>query len=141
LWQGYESLSTSDTTSEVERDALINQIEGAMTAEQIQAIDAMDLTNQSVSEVIQSMGANPTEMTSTSNTNGSALSQAAPAGGPGGMPGDTGDSVINEIGNGIAVQSTPNMDQSAENTQTSQLDVRLLAALIQMLETKSQANG
>jgi hypothetical protein len=62
-------------------------------------------------------------------------------GGPGGMPGDAGDSVMNEIGNGITTQSTPAASQPASSTQISQVDGMLLNVLIQVLETRSQTTG
>jgi len=57
LWQAYQSLSSSDTSSQVELDALVKQIQETMTADQVRSIDAMGLTDQQVSELMQSMGA------------------------------------------------------------------------------------
>jgi hypothetical protein len=141
LWQGYQSLSNSDTTSQVELDALVEQIQGAMTAQQINAIEALSLTDQSISEVMQSVGGSAILSAPPSTPNASAISQADPMGGPGGMPGDAGDSVMNEIGNGITTQSTPAASQPASSTQISQVDGMLLNVLIQVLETRSQTTG
>jgi hypothetical protein len=56
LWEAYQSLSTSDTSSSLEQDALVNQIEAAMTSQQLESIDTMDLNDQSVSETLASAG-------------------------------------------------------------------------------------
>jgi hypothetical protein len=137
LWQGYQSLSSNDTASAVELDALEEQIQSTMTAEQIKAIDALDLTDQSVSDLMQSLGDSASASAPASTPNASALSQSAPMGdGPGGMPGG-GDSVMSEIGNGMTTQSTAAVTQSVSNIQTTQVDGRLLNALIQILATRS----
>ena len=44
LWQALQSLSNSQTTAAVEIDAVVNQIQDSMTAEQIAAIAGMKLT-------------------------------------------------------------------------------------------------
>ena len=56
LWQAYRSLSNSDTSAQAEVDALLNQIQGTMTAEQVKAIEAMNLTAQDMVDTMQSMG-------------------------------------------------------------------------------------
>lgn len=56
LWQAYSSLSTSQTSAEAEVKALLNQIQSTMTAEQVQAITAMNLTNTDMLNLMQSMG-------------------------------------------------------------------------------------
>ncbi len=56
LWQAYQSLANSDTTATVELSALVQQIQRAMTAEQVQAIAAMKLTADSLTE-LQDSGA------------------------------------------------------------------------------------
>jgi hypothetical protein len=138
LWQAYQSLSNSDTTSQVELDALVEQIQGVMTSDQLQAIEAMKLTDQIVSEEVQSLGDSAILSVLASTPNASALSQAAPMGGPGGMPGGAGDSVMNEIGNGMTTQSTSLATQPAASTQANQVDGMLLNSLIQMLEARSR---
>lgn len=57
LWQAYRSLSTSQTAAEAEVTALLNQIQGTMTAEQVQAIKAMNLTSTDMMNLMQTMGA------------------------------------------------------------------------------------
>jgi len=57
LWQAYRSLSTSQTAAEAEVNALLNQIQSTMTADQVQAIKAMNLTSTDMMNIMQSMGA------------------------------------------------------------------------------------
>jgi hypothetical protein len=56
LWKAMKSLSSSDTTSQDEINALIKQIEESMTEEQMTAIDAMNLDNQSMMDIMQDLG-------------------------------------------------------------------------------------
>ncbi|MFZ2098072.1 MAG: hypothetical protein WAV05_15675 [Anaerolineales bacterium] len=56
LWQAYRSLSTSQTAAEAEVDALLKQIESTMTADQMQAIQAMSLTSTDMMDLMQSLG-------------------------------------------------------------------------------------
>lgn len=56
LWQVYQSLSTSDTAAQAEITALEKQIEETMTKEQMQAIQAMNLTPQDSFAILQQMG-------------------------------------------------------------------------------------
>jgi hypothetical protein len=56
LWQAYRSLSNSQTASEVEVEALLNQIQSTMTTEQVDEIKAMNLTSTDMMSLMQSMG-------------------------------------------------------------------------------------
>ena len=59
LWQTSKSLVTSGTASQAELDAVTNQILAAMTAEQIQAIQAMRLTQADMQAINQTLGVVP----------------------------------------------------------------------------------
>lgn len=54
LWQALQGLSSSDTTAQVELDAVIKQIQQSMTAQQVAAIAAMRLTGDSLTEMMES---------------------------------------------------------------------------------------
>lgn len=56
LWQAYQSLSNSDTAAQAELDALVRQITGAMRAEQVAAIAAMQLTGDDIGQALQDLG-------------------------------------------------------------------------------------
>jgi hypothetical protein len=54
LWQALQSLSNSDTAAEAEINAVINQIQDSMTTEQIAAIAARQLTDESLTALLES---------------------------------------------------------------------------------------
>jgi len=54
LWQALQSLSQSDTTADIELQAVVKQVNNSMTAEQIGAIAAMQLTEDKVTELLES---------------------------------------------------------------------------------------
>ncbi len=56
LWQAYLSLSNSQTAAEAEVDALVNQIQSTMTADQVKAIQEMNLTNTDMMNLMQTLG-------------------------------------------------------------------------------------
>ena len=81
LWQALQSLSTSDTASSLEIDAVISQIQDTMTQEQVNAIAAMELTEESLTEMM--------EQGELSFGFGRGLGQSDAEGGQaGGLPGD-----------------------------------------------------
>lgn len=157
LWQGYQSLNNSDTSSQVELAALVKQIESTMTSDQIKAVDAMELTDQSVSETLSTLGGNASSGTPASTPNASALSQAGssggsggmlsggsgaiPSGGPRGMPSGGDASGLGNVLGGMTAQSTSSATQSPATNATAQVNSMLLGALIQLLETRSQSAG
>jgi hypothetical protein len=142
LWEGYQSLSTSDTSSQLELDALVKQIQGIMTAGQLQAIEAMNLTEQSVSEEMQSMAGSANASAPASTAGSSSINQAAPGGAPAGMPGGAGgDSVMSAINGDTTIQSTPASTQAIVNTGATHVNSVILNDLIQLLQTRSQTAG
>lgn len=56
LWQVYLSLLESDSASQEEIDALVDQISSTMTPEQSQAIEEMQLSQQDMFEIMQESG-------------------------------------------------------------------------------------
>ncbi len=56
LWKAVLSLSESDTAAQAEIDALYDQIEGTMTAEQVQAIAEMNPTQEDIAALMESLG-------------------------------------------------------------------------------------
>jgi hypothetical protein len=149
LWQGYQSLSNDDTASQLELDALVNQIESNMTSEQIQAIQAMGLTGQSVSESLSTLVGNVTSDTAVSTPNTPSVSLSSSTGGPNGMmpggsPPSGGDGMGDILGSaagGTTTQSTPAATQSTVGSAEAQVNPVLLQAVIQLLATRSQSAG
>jgi hypothetical protein len=56
LWKAVKSLTNSSTSSQEEVQALYTQIKDSMTADQVTAIDAMDLTPQVMMDEMQKLG-------------------------------------------------------------------------------------
>lgn len=53
LWKAYRSLIQSDTASSLEVDAILGQIEDAMTVDQLRAISEMDLATENLRDIKQ----------------------------------------------------------------------------------------
>ena len=95
LWQAYQALSNSDTTAKAELQAVINQIQDAMTPEQVQAIAALQLTAESAQQMMQEQGigfgrGGNREGGETAPGGGASGGVAGlrPRGGQGGLPGE-----------------------------------------------------
>ena len=56
LWQVLNSLSSSDTAAQEEINAITEQIQETMTAEQLAAIEAMELTGEDIFATMQELG-------------------------------------------------------------------------------------
>jgi len=56
VWQVYQEVSTSDTAAQAEIDALIEQAQETLTSKQMDAINAMNLTQQDVFTIMQERG-------------------------------------------------------------------------------------
>lgn len=59
LWKAVRSLTASDTAAEAEVEAVVEQIESALSDEQLQAIADMQLTQEDLFGVIQELGILP----------------------------------------------------------------------------------
>jgi hypothetical protein len=96
LWQVLNSLTTSDTAAQGEIDAVIGQIQDTMTAEQLAAIETMELTGEDLFATMQELGlttgpqvnAEGTPQAGSGFGNGQGPGGGLPGGGaPGGGPG------------------------------------------------------
>ena len=59
LWKAVRSLSSSDTAAEAEFTGLLDQILETMTTEQLEAIAAMQLTQEAIFSTVQQLGIQP----------------------------------------------------------------------------------
>jgi hypothetical protein len=114
LWQASRALSRSGTGATEEVTAVLNQIEAAMTPEQIAAIAAMQLTRADIQGMSQAMGL------STGSGDG-----AGPEGGRG------------QGQNSSPEEQATRQIERAERTNTGTSEA-LLDALIQILEERKQ---
>ena len=53
LWQAARTIYTSDTSAAAEQEAILNQIIEVMTAEQLEAIEAMDLSSEGMMQSLR----------------------------------------------------------------------------------------
>lgn len=56
LWKAYLTLDGEDTTSDEELAALVQQVAGEMTTEQMAAVEAMSLSNEDLAAILQAQG-------------------------------------------------------------------------------------
>jgi hypothetical protein len=107
LWRALQSLSGSDTTAAAELDSVIAQIQETMTPGQLEAIKAMGLTTETMTEMMESgelglPGGGP-GMVVTGGEGGPAgatFSFEGPAGGGGAAGGPPAGAVMIEVGPG-----------------------------------------
>jgi hypothetical protein len=166
LWQAYQALGNSETTAKVELEAVVDQIQAALTTEQVKAIDAMGLTSESMTEVMQAFGAQfgpdgtpgvQSTPQAGSNTSGGGFSsgfqggQGMPSGGGempsggfqvGGMP-PGGGMAMDDSGSVMMGGAMGTPDPNAQNQFSSvgsQVNPMLLRALISVLKTNAQSS-
>jgi hypothetical protein len=59
LWKAYRSLSTSDTAAAVEIEAVVNQIQGEMTPEQLEYIATFEFSQENMFVLMEELGLSP----------------------------------------------------------------------------------
>ncbi|MFZ5909132.1 MAG: hypothetical protein ACOYYU_03865 [Chloroflexota bacterium] len=151
LWQVYQGLTESDTAAQAEIDALLEQIQEAMTDEQMSAIQAMQLTREDMRAIMEergvTMGGGPGAGNTGNTGNGGNQGGGGfappdggiPAGGmPGGGPGM-------QPGQGPGGQTlSPEQIATAQAARGqgggfNRVPPALLEALIQFLEEKADS--
>jgi len=139
LWQVYQDLSASETAAQEEIDALVEQIQETMTAEQTQAITDMNLTQQDVMSVMQDQGMAVSQRSNMGNGDGTTSTQDGGFGGPpdgfvppdgGGIPGE--GFVQRSQSDGTTQSGTDTTTRPAQTNPSS----LLLDPLIKLLEQK-----
>jgi hypothetical protein len=151
LWQVYQELSNNDTAAQAEFDGLIDQIQGTMTAAQIQAITAMKLTQSDVFALMQEKGISVGQpQQSSSGSGGSSSTQSGggfappsggmPSGGPpdagmaGGGPPDGGIAGMVGTGSTTSTGQTQSTGTGSSAGRSAGVPSALVDALIQVLE-------
>jgi len=160
LWQALQSLATSDTATSEEIAAVVNQIKDTMTSQQIDAITAMNLTQQDVVSVMDKAGLSfgASGASSTSDASSGSSQEGFPAGGgdpgaAGGPPAGRGNPGVGGgapaagsdpagMGGGQQLEPGQIATLQAGRTQSggasSQIPTSLLNALIELLQKKVQ---
>ncbi len=144
LWKAVRSLGSSDTASADEIQALYDQIQESLTAEQITAIQGMSLTQDdlrslmagAVLETGAGSNSSSTAMTSSDRTQGGAPGGGIPTGDMGGTPPQGGDA-SGVMGAEVQTQATPQADQAENGSAANPMTQALISSLIQMLEERA----
>lgn len=145
LWQAIRSLSSSDITAEGEIEAIVNQILETMSPEQLDAIAAMELTQEGILELTQELGiARGGEWTGEGDPRSSAPDDMVPGsgGGPGGgMGGGLGGGGFGELSGDLDPEQIATLQAERAEKQSSgdRFTMFLINPLIQMLEERIQS--
>lgn len=139
LWQVYSSLIQSDTSAQAEIDALIDQIQGILTDDQMKAIQGLNLTQEDFFALMQEQGITfgaGQRASSTQTSGGSGFVPGSGGGMPGGGPPaggfQGGGGPMGEPGTRPEVNGTPQ-----PRTRMDRLPAPLLEALIDLLTEKA----
>ena len=147
LWQAIRSLSSSDITAEGEIEAIVNQILGTMSSEQVDAIAAMELTQEGIFEVTEELGiARGGDLTTDGDPRSSAPDGFVPGSGPGGgmggsQGGGLGGGGLGELEGELNPEQIATLQAERAEKQSSgdRFSMFLINPLIQMLEERSQS--
>lgn len=145
LWKAVKSLSASDTASQAEIQALYDQIQETMTAEQLQAIQDMDLTPETTQALMQKLGIEGGFMAGGQNLSESDIatrtaqrqSQGSAGGPPGGMVFGGGPDMMGpppDAGGQSGVQRTPASGQR----RMGGMNMIFINPLIRLLEQRAK---
>jgi hypothetical protein len=97
LWKAYRALSTDSSSSQAELEALVTQIDGTMTAEQVSAIAAMQLKASDLQAIMQARGI---DTQASSGVTGSGSTSSASNGTQASAPADAGGGPSGDLGMG-----------------------------------------
>ncbi|MEA1977959.1 MAG: hypothetical protein U9N80_08660 [Chloroflexota bacterium] len=147
LWQAIRSLSSSDITAEGEIEAIVNQILDTMSPEQLEAIAAMELTQEGILELTQELGiARGGDWTGEGDPRSSAPDGMVPGsgGGPGGgMGGGLGGGRFSEGEGTLDLDpeqiATLQAERAEKQSSGDRFTMFLINPLIQMLEERIQS--
>jgi hypothetical protein len=141
-WYVYQDISDSSATAQEEVDGLVDQIQETMTSDQIQAIKAMNLSQQDISSAGQKTAAT-TKMSSTSNTGGMGGpgDGGPPDGGGGGMGGGPMGGGSPDMGGGGAPTGSNSTQKTTGINSNNSSDVpsSVVTELIKYLQEKVAA--
>jgi hypothetical protein len=151
LWKAVKSLSKDNNTTSDEMTSLYVQIEGVLTANQVQAIEKLDLSTGDLTALVQKYEAQ-TSVSSSSTTTTTSQSAQSAQGGPGGGPGGDiqgiamQDPGLGGIAGGVASatqSSTSKNSTSGASSTLNQANLNLLLAdpVIALLNTRLSTQG
>jgi hypothetical protein len=139
LWQLLKSLETSNTAASQEVDATVQQIQATMTAEQVQAIDNMNITRRDEFTTLQQMGLAQANTTGAPQSGTGTQGQGGRFGnggfGGGGFPGGGPDSQGNRTFNPSQIATA--QAARGQGGSTNRIPSALIDALIQYLQKQA----
>jgi hypothetical protein len=134
LWQMLRALQQSGTAAQVEIEAVLNQIQGAMTPEQLAAIEEMDLTLANMRGTAEELGLD------IGSGKGSSGGQEGRTGPPGVVPGSgggrPGEPGVTGPGGGTDLSPEEQATAMAER-MSSGFGTALMDVLIELLEARA----
>jgi len=152
MWQVYQNLISSDTAAQAEIDALVDQIQETMTTDQINAIQAMNLTQQDVFTITQEQGGDFTQQSSSVNTfsfspnagggppdGGGAMPSGSDGEMGGGAPPDGGMGGMEGTGSSTGTDQSQDTGTGSGMGGSAGVPTALVEALIQVLQQKVAA--
>ena len=138
LWQVLNSLTNSDTAAQEEIVAVTEQIQETMAAEQLAAIEAMELTREDMTAIMQELGLTTRQPNAEGESapaegfgRGQGPGGGVPGSGPGGGPGGQ-ELSPEQIATAQAMRA-----EGSGRTNTRML-ASLVPAVIELLEAKAQ---
>jgi hypothetical protein len=138
-WQLMEELNANSAAAPQEKTAVVENIRGLMAAEQIKAIEDMQLTQTDVAAASQATGS--ASEAGNTNTNASILQQVSAGGGPGGGPPGGGAMPMDASGiGGVQMQTMSSSSQpSTASLQGSDAadTISLIEQVIKLLEART----
>jgi hypothetical protein len=120
LWKAAQSLSSSDTISSKEMDALYTQIQDMMTADQMKSINAMEFTSDDLDQLMSDLGVGAGSVAPSTSSTGS-RSSGMPSGGAGMPPEAGGMPAGGDAGGFIPPSSASNQSGSSTGQSTTQV--------------------
>jgi hypothetical protein len=150
LWKAVKSLSIDSNTTPGEMAALYAQIEGVLTASQLQAIQKLALSASELTALMQKYQGQTVVNTSSSTSTKSQTAQSQ-QGGPGGPGGDIQGIAMQDPSLGGIVSDSTTITQSSTTKSTSasastrasqaNLNLQLAAPVISMLNARINSLG
>jgi hypothetical protein len=130
-WQLLDELNASESTAPQEITAVVENIQGIMTEEQVKAIQDLQLTQSDLAAAVQD-GGSEAGTTTAKIIN---VSQVTGGGGPAGGPPDAGGILMDGGGPGISSGSSQQSTSSAQGT-SSATTASLIEEVIKLLEKR-----
>ncbi|GAP12936.1 hypothetical protein LARV_00676 [Longilinea arvoryzae] len=164
LWKAVKSLSSSSTASQPEIDAVYQQIQDALTADQLASIEKLDLSGENMQALMTELGIDPganggsgltdsakatrvAELKASGSTfpggggnmpsGGGAPSGGSMPSGGGSMPSGGGNFTPPDQAGGTTTQSTPQAGQTGGRGGGMGMSSMFIEPLIKLLETRA----